>query len=104
MDAAAEDIPTALTFLEGISKARRYRNMVGHFAGKRFPNKDVYVFAGKSDKDARKAGLSLGAGHVHMAVVGRSDFWAMTDAVGQAQSWLANKYGEWEHSYGREGL
>jgi len=36
MDAKAEDIPTALTCLEGISKARRCRNLVGHFAA-RFP-------------------------------------------------------------------
>ncbi len=101
MDATVEDIPTALTFLEGISKARGNRNLVGHFAGKRFPNKDVYVFVSKSDKDARKAGIGLGLGHVHMAVVGRSEFWAMTNTVGQAQLWLANKYEEWERRYAR---
>jgi hypothetical protein len=35
MDAEAEDKPTALTWLEVISKTRGYRNLVGHFAGKR---------------------------------------------------------------------
>jgi hypothetical protein len=103
MDATTEDIPTTLAFLEGISKARMNRNLVGHFAGKRFPDKDVYVFASKSDRDARKAGLSLQVGHVHMAVVVRSEFWAMTDTVGQAQLWLASKYGEWEERYTSEG-
>jgi hypothetical protein len=101
MDATVEDIPTALTFLEGISKARGNRNLVGHFAGKRFPNKDVYVFVSKSDKDARKAGIGLRLGHVHMAVAGRSEFWAMTNTVAQAQRWLANKYEEWEQRYAR---
>jgi hypothetical protein len=54
LDATVEDIPTAIGFLEGISKARGTRNIVGHFAGKRFPNHDVYVFASKNDKDAMK--------------------------------------------------
>jgi hypothetical protein len=35
MYAEAEDKPTALTWLEVISKTRGYRNLVGHFAGKR---------------------------------------------------------------------
>jgi hypothetical protein len=100
MDAAVEDIQRALTILDGISKARRNRNLVGHFAGKRFPNHDVYVFASKSDKDARKAlGGSLRAHHVHMAVVGRSEFSAMTKSVEQATLWLAKKIPEWELRY-----
>lgn len=99
MDATVEDIPRALTFIECISKTRAYRNLVGHFAGKRFPNNDVYVFVSKSDKDARKAGISLKSGHVYTAVVGRSEFLAMTDTVGQAQLWLATKYHEWEQRY-----
>ena len=99
MNATVEDIPTALFFLERISEARRFRNLVGHFAGKRFPDKDVYVFVSKSDKDARKAGVSLRAGHVHMTVVGRSEFLAMTNVVGQDQLWLGEKYEEWEQRY-----
>jgi hypothetical protein len=99
MDATVEDIPRALTFLEVISKARAIRNLVGHFAGKRFPNKDVYVFVRKSDKDARKGGVSLRAGHVHTAVAGRSEFLAMTNTIGQTQLWLAEKYQEWEQRY-----
>jgi|SRR5208337_2100284 len=100
MDAKAEDIPTALTCLEGISKARRCRNLVGHFAGKRFPNQDVYVFASKSDPDARKVlGRGLAAHRVHTAVAGRSEFLKMTKSVEQAQLWLAKKIPEWEQRY-----
>jgi hypothetical protein len=100
MDVKVEDIPMALTCLEGISKARRNRNLVGHFAGKRFPNEDVYVFASKSDQDARKVlGRSLPAHHVHRAVVGRSEFFEMTKSVEQAQLWLAKKIPEWEQRY-----
>jgi hypothetical protein len=40
MDAKVEDIPTALEYLDGISKARANRNLVSHFAGKRFPDED----------------------------------------------------------------
>jgi hypothetical protein len=100
MDATAEDIPMALTFLEVISNARRNRNLVGHFAGKRFPNHDVYVLASKSNKDARKVlGRSLSAHHVHTAVAGRSEFLEMTKSVELAQLWLAKKVPEWEQRY-----
>jgi hypothetical protein len=99
MDTTVEDIPRALDFLEGISKTRAIRNLVGHFAGKRFSNKDVYVFVSKSDKDARRVGVSLRAGHVHTVVVGRSEFLAMTDTIAQAQLWLGQKYQEWEQRY-----
>ncbi len=100
MDAKVEDIPMALTWLEVISKTRKYRNLVGHFAGKRFPNHDVYVFASKNDRDARKVlSRSLAAHRVHTAVVGRSEFLEMTKSVGQAQLCLAKKIPEWEQLY-----
>ena len=90
----------ALTCLEGISKARDNRNLVGHFAGKRFPNQGVYVFASKSDRDAQKVlGRSLPVGHVHSAVAGRSEFLEMTKSVEQAQLWLAKKIPEREQRY-----
>jgi hypothetical protein len=100
MDAKVEDIPTALTCLEGISKARGCRNLVGHFAGKRFPNHDVYNFASKSDQDARKVlGRGLAAHRVYTAVAGRSEFLEMTKSVEQAQLWLAKKIPEWDQRY-----
>lgn len=100
MDAKVEDIPTALTWLEGISKTRKYRNLVGHFAGKRFPNQDVLVFASKSDRDARKVlGRGLTAHRVYTAVAGRSEFLEMTKSVEQAQLWLAKKIPEWDQRY-----
>jgi hypothetical protein len=71
-----------------------------HFAGKRFPNEDVYVFASKSDRDARKVlGGSLAAHRVHTVVAGRSEFFEMTNSVGHAQFWLAKKIPEWEQRY-----
>jgi hypothetical protein len=100
MDVKAENIPMALEALEGMSKARKCRNLVGHFAGKRFPNEDVYVFASKSDRDARKVlGGSLAAHRVHTVVAGRSEFFEMTNSVGHAQFWLAKKIPEWEQRY-----
>ena len=100
MDAKAEDKPAALTWLEVISKTRGYRNLVGHFAGKRFPGHDVYVFASKSDKDARKVlGFGLAEHRVHTVVTGRSDFAEMLKSVEQAQLWLAKKVPEWDERY-----
>jgi hypothetical protein len=88
---------TALSWLEVISKTRGYRNLVGHFAGKRFPGHDVYVFASKSDKDARKVlGFGLAEHRVHTVVAGRSDF---AEMVEQAQLWLANWVSAWDERY-----
>jgi hypothetical protein len=99
-DGTVEDIPMAIGFLDGLSKARGNRNLVGHFAGKRFPNYDVYVFASKNDKDAMKVlGRSLPDHHVHTAVAGRSEFFEMTQSVGLAQLWLAQRIPEWEERY-----
>jgi hypothetical protein len=100
LDATVEDIPTAIGFLEGISKARGTRNIVGHFAGKRFPNHDVYVFASKNDKDAMKVlGHDLQNHHVQTAVAGRSELFEMTNSVGLAQLWLGGKIPEWDERY-----
>jgi hypothetical protein len=100
MDEKAEDVPTALTWLELISKTRGYRNLVGHFAGKRFPDQDVYVFASKSDQDARRIlGSALAAHHLHTAVAGRSEFVEMVKSVEQAQLWLGTKIPEWDERY-----
>ena len=100
LDGTVEDIPMAIGFLEGLSKARGNRNLVGHFAGKRFPNHDVYVFASKNDKDALKIlGRNLPDHHVHTAVAGRSEFFEMTKSVELAQLWLARKIPEWEERY-----
>jgi len=100
MDAKVEDIPTALEYLDGISKARANRNLVSHFAGKRFPNEDVCVFASKSERDARNVlGHGLAGDRALTPVVGRSDFLQMTTSVEQAQSWLAKKIPEWQQRY-----
>jgi hypothetical protein len=54
MDPNVEDLEETLFRLEEIGRCRTYRNLVSHFAGKRYPNEDVYVFASKSDADARQ--------------------------------------------------
>ena len=54
MEPNIEDLEETLFRLEEIGRCRTYRNLVSHFAGKRYPNEDVYVFASKSDADARR--------------------------------------------------
>jgi len=44
----------ALARLDAISGWRPVRNLLSHFAGKRFPNEDVIVFVCKSERDARQ--------------------------------------------------
>src|SRR5258707_10465081 len=54
MDPAKEKIDESLIWLQVIDSTRLKRNLVGHFAGKRYNGHDVYVFASKSYKDAKK--------------------------------------------------
>ena len=98
MDPKAEDITTAPTRIDVIDVTRR--NVVGHFADKRFPNHDVYVFACKREKDARKVfGFGLAQHEMHTVVAGRFEFAEMTNSATNAQEWLAKKVPEWNERY-----
>jgi len=100
MDPTAEDIATAVTWIEVIDTTRRQRNLVGHFAGKRFPKHDVYVFVSKSEKDARKVlGFGVAQHEVHTVVAARSEFREMTKSSKSALDWLAKKVLEWNGRY-----
>jgi hypothetical protein len=54
MDAKVEPIELSLWWLHAISRCQTYRNLVGHFAAKRYQNAEVYVFASESELDVRK--------------------------------------------------
>jgi hypothetical protein len=100
MDPKIEDTETALVWIEVINVTRRQRNLVGHFAGKRHPTEDVYVFASKSERDAtRVLGTGLGQHEVHTLVIGRSEFAEMVDSAQKAHEWLAAKVTEWNTRY-----
>lgn len=100
MDPKAENLEETLFRLGEIEHCRSYRNLVSHFAGKRFPNEDVLVFASKSDKDARRVmGKTLKLHHVHIAVGGRSELFEMVKLVDGHQRWLSEKVIEWDKRY-----
>ena len=100
MDPNTEDIETALVWIEVINITRRQRNLVGHFAGKRHPKEDVYVFASKKEQDAIKVlGTGLGPHEVQTAVAGRREFAEMVDSAKGAHEWLAAKVPEWNGRY-----
>ena len=100
MDPTAEDFATAVTWIEVIGTTRGQRNLVSHFAGKRFPKHDTYVFVSKSEKDARKVlGFGVAQHEVHTVVAARSDFREMTKSAKSALNWLAKKVPEWNGLY-----
>jgi hypothetical protein len=104
MDPKDEDLKDALFRLEEIGRCRVYRNLINHFAGKRFPNEDVYVFASKSDRDARKVlGKSLPEHGVHFSVAGRSELLKLVELINGHQAWLAKKMPEWDERYLKNG-
>jgi leucyl-tRNA synthetase len=100
MDAQDEPIEVSLTWLKAISRFRNFRNLVAHFAAKRYQNADVYVFASKSERDAKKVlGAALSGYHIHFAVTGRSEFFDMAKALEDSQAWLAAKIPQWATRY-----
>ncbi len=100
LDAKIEPIEESLTWLEAISRCRPFRNLVGHFAAKRYANADVYVFASKSDRDAKRVmGANLSNHHVHIAIAGRSEFFEMAKGLGDSQAWLTAKIPKWDDQY-----
>ena len=67
MDPAKEKIEELLIRIQVIDSTRLKRNLVGHFAGKRYNGHDVYVFASKSNRDAKKVpGAELGQDEMHL--------------------------------------
>jgi hypothetical protein len=100
MDPTVENVEESVFRLGEIDHCRGYRNVVSHFAAKRYPDEDVYVFASKSDKDARKAlGRDLANHRVHLTIAGRSEFFELATLVDSHQVWLSGKVLEWDERY-----
>ena len=100
MDSDVEKFEETLFRLEEIGRCRTYRNMLVHFAGKRYPNEDVYVFASKSDKDARQVlGKELTGHRVHFSIAGRSELFELERLLNDHQDWLSKKIPEWDARY-----
>lgn len=99
LDPNSEPIEVTITWLTAISKFRGFRNLAGHAAAKRYPNEDVYVFANKNSADAKKAGQSLPKHGLMLSVVGRSEFFDMTQAAVDGQKWLSEKLTAWSAAY-----
>jgi hypothetical protein len=95
----SEPIEVSLTWLAAISKFRGFRNLAGHAAGKRYPNEDVYIFANKNTKDAKKAAQSLPKHGLMFSIVGRSEFFDMVQAAVDSQSWLSGRLTAWAKAY-----
>jgi hypothetical protein len=100
MDGNVENLEESLFRIEEIGRCRSYRNLLNHFAGKRYPNEDVYVFASKSDKDARHAlGKDLAGHRVHFSVAGRSELFDLERLLNGHQAWLSEKVPQWDARY-----
>lgn len=100
MDPAIENLEESLFRLEEVGRCRTYRNLIAHFAGKRYQNEDVYVFASKNDKDARRVlGKDLGEHRVHFSIAGRSEMFELERLLNSHQDWLAKKIPEWDARY-----
>jgi hypothetical protein len=100
MDPNEENLEETLFCLEEIDRCRTYRNLICHFAGKRYQNADVYVFASKSDRDARKVlGRNLEGHRVHFSIAGRTEIFDLEKLLNEHLDWLSKKIPEWDKRY-----
>lgn len=100
MNPQKENIEEALVWVQVIESTRLKRNLVAHFAAKRYNGHDVYVFASKSYKDAKKAlGADLAQHEAHFVVTPRAEFAEMVEAAKNAHYWLSKKVPEWNALY-----
>jgi hypothetical protein len=105
MDPEIENVELAQIWIEVINTARANRNLAGHFAAKRFPNHDVYVFVSKSNRDAKRFfGFDLADRQVHFSIVGRTEFAEAAQADKSALDWLVPKIPEWHKRYSGESF
>ena len=69
-------------------------------AAKRHNGHNVYVFASKSYKDAKKVlGAGLTQHEAHFVVTPRTEFAQMVEAAKNAHEWLGKKVPEWNERY-----
>lgn len=100
MDPKHETIELALEWIKVIDATRANRNVVAHFAAKRFPDEDVYVFVSKSNRDAKRVfGFDLAEHAVHLMIVNRTGLAEAAGAAKNALDWLVPKVPEWHSRY-----
>jgi hypothetical protein len=103
MDPATENIEHGTQVLDAISHVRKYRNLMGHFAAKRFPGEDVIVFAGNRQLDAeRTLGRPLKRFSIQIAVAGRSELRNITLRMPELSNWVAYRIPIWHSRYIQE--
>jgi hypothetical protein len=100
MAPALEDIALTTKRLAAVEEGRSFRNLIGHFAAKRFPGEPVYVFVGKNDRDAKsKLRGELRPHRAMTAVVLIEPFHEMTRTLVGIGDWFAPKIREWYQRY-----
>jgi hypothetical protein len=101
MDAAVEDIPDTIRILTIIERRREIRNLLGHWAARRFPSEDAIVLLTKDESDAMQVGGAyLASGHVKSAVLDLADIRGLIDhQLVPIELWLAQKISEWRKRY-----
>jgi hypothetical protein len=99
MDADVEPIAETIGRLTEIEYRRGFRNMMGHFAARRFPNEETIIFFSNDDRDAMRVHSShLAPTEVLNSVVDVSTLQEMLEHMAWYEEWIATKAAEW---YGR---
>ena len=99
MDETVEDLPELLEQLDEIELRRAHRNLLGHWAARRFPNHDAIVFLTKDNRDAKRNGGDLAPGAVATAIMNMADLRGLAVHIQPLEAWIARKVEEWYARY-----
>jgi hypothetical protein len=100
MDPATEDLIDTLQKLGEIERRREFRNLMGHWAARRFPGEDTVFFLTKDERDAKQVGGEyLALGKVKTAIADLADLRGLAQHMIGYEIWLANKTSEWFKRY-----
>jgi hypothetical protein len=100
----AEWAPPNRKALEDIQELRQFRNLLAHFAIKRFPEDDAFLFMTKSARDYRREfGQEAPPGALLTAVVEVEQVRAVIPRLQGLDSWLATAAAELDRYYSRTG-
>jgi hypothetical protein len=100
MDAAVEDRHRTNMFLDDLEEGRRIRHLIAHWAARRFPNHDAFLFFTKHNRDAiARTGRALELHGLATAIVNVGSLRHHRDHIAELERWFAEKQYEWHLRY-----
>jgi hypothetical protein len=94
-----EDVDLALLHLENIERGRPLRNLLAHWAARRFPQDEALLLLTKHEPDAESIGFPLNEYGAATAIIPVNELRERMLTVGSYENWFGVKIAEWFKRY-----